>query len=66
VSNRTVDLVKKDLDKRADAGVAAYGKPLTDSDDHVVLDWLYEAYNEALDLAVYLRKEMAERKRQMI
>jgi len=61
--SRIADLVKVELDLRADVGTTIYGKPLTDGNDLVVRDWLCEAYLKALDMAIYLRKELAERKR---
>ena len=55
----TVEQVKRDLDDRLVAGIKEYGAPLTaDSDNHA----LWSAYEEALDLACYLRQEIERRK----
>jgi hypothetical protein len=53
------DLVKRDLDARDRIGAAQHnGKPLLAGNGK---DWLREAYDEALDLCVYLRGALAER-----
>jgi len=46
------------LIQRADIGVATYGQPLRTFDGRVNL---YDALDEALDLAVYIEKEILER-----
>lgn len=51
-------LVKRDLDDRNELGMRQYGKTLTADDKR---DFLVEAYQEALDLVVYLRAELAKR-----
>lgn len=52
------DLVHRDLALRDRLGWQQHGKPLLPHDGK---DSLWEAYEEALDLAVYLRKAIAER-----
>ena len=56
------DLVKQDLDQRLEFGVAKYGNPLTvELPPHNGMKPLQNSYEECLDMAVYLRKEMADR-----
>ncbi len=56
-----VELVKADLDVRSDAGALKYGDrlvvggPLANG-----LTALENAYEEALDLAIYLKKELCD------
>lgn len=58
-SNRpTWELVKEDIDARDKVGRQRYGTPLQPGNGR---DNLRDAYEEALDLVVYLRTEMAER-----
>jgi hypothetical protein len=52
------DLVKRDLDERDRKGWLEHGRPLAPD---AYKDWLREAYDEALDLCVYLRGALAER-----
>ena len=52
------DLVIADMRERDRIGTANYGQRLTAGDGR---DSLIDAYQEALDLAVYLRKEIRER-----
>lgn len=55
------DLVKADLDARMALGTAKYGKPLTaDEPCHNGLSSLQNAYEEVLDLAMYLKKKLVE------
>lgn len=54
-----VELVVKDLEERADYGMQQYGVPLLR--DSRKADALQEAYEEALDLCIYLRLELARR-----
>lgn len=54
------EMVKHDLEMRDRLGWWEYGRPLLPHDGR---DSLQEAYEEALDLAVYLRKAIAERER---
>jgi hypothetical protein len=52
------DLVVRDMHGRDALGMRKYGRPLQPHDGR---DTLQDAYEEALDLAVYLRKAMLER-----
>lgn len=54
------ELVIADMQARDHVGRARYGTPLQ---AHNGRDMLRDAYEEALDLAVYLRGVMEERKR---
>ena len=54
-----IELVKKDLDKRAEIGLKKYGERLKPNNGR---DALQDAYEEALDLANYLRQAIEERK----
>ena len=51
-------LVVDDMHGRDALGMRKYGRPLLPHDGR---DTLQDAYEEALDLAVYLRKAMLER-----
>jgi hypothetical protein len=53
-----VDLVMADMADRKRLGVSRYGMPLQ---AHNGRDALLDAYEEALDLAIYLRQAIAER-----
>jgi hypothetical protein len=44
-----------DLLAREDKGIKEYGKTM-DRSDLTELDWLQNAYEEALDLSIYLKK----------
>lgn len=50
--------VIKDLKLRTELGVRKYGQPLATFDGR---DALQDAYEEVLDLAQYLKKELMER-----
>lgn len=52
------DLVAEDIAARKAAGIERYGVPLQ---AHNGRDALLDAYQEALDLACYLRQALAER-----
>ena len=52
------DLVRKDIEARDDFGLAKYGTRLQ---PHNGRDSLTDAYQEALDLVVYLRQTIFER-----
>ena len=52
------DLVAADLRDRLRVGIETYGEPLT---VHTAIDPLQYAYEEALDLACYLRQEIERR-----
>jgi hypothetical protein len=59
VTERTIfDLVRADLEERDRVGWEQHHRPLLANDGR---DSLREAYEEALDLVVYLRKALAER-----
>lgn len=53
-------LVHGDIDARVERGRQTYGGPLR---SHNGRDALWEAYEEALDLAIYLRQAIEERRR---
>lgn len=53
-------LVIADLEARSAAGAIKYGEPLRANNGR---DALVDAYQEALDLAQYIRQELEERKR---
>ena len=53
-----VDLVQKNLDERRKKGIESYGRPLRAGNGR---DALWDAYEEALDLACYLRQAIEER-----
>ena len=53
-----IDYVMADISQRAAAGVQKYGMPLQ---THNGRDALWDAYQEALDLAMYLRQAILER-----
>lgn len=55
------DYVKQDIAKREEMGYNKYGKYLTVRTDE---DMLNHAYNEALDLVVYLRTMLLQRDKQ--
>ncbi|ACL05261.1 hypothetical protein Dalk_3573 [Desulfatibacillum aliphaticivorans] len=50
--------VMKDLEARIETGIIKYGEPLTTENGR---DALLDAYQEALDLAVYLKQALLER-----
>lgn len=52
------DLVRADLLKRLQLGIERYGQPLQANNGR---DALMDAYEEALDLTVYLRQAIYER-----
>lgn len=56
----TWELVIKDMGKRNELGVAKYGTPLQPFNGR---NSLQDAYEEVLDLAVYLRNAIEEKKR---
>jgi hypothetical protein len=57
-TTRVLDLVQKDLSERAEVGLGRYGRYLETRNGR---DALMDAYQEALDLVMYLRQEIAER-----
>lgn len=52
-----VSQVKQDLDERRKKGIETYGEPLRPFNGR---DALWDAYEEALDLACYLRQAIVE------
>jgi hypothetical protein len=54
-----VESVKRDLDARAALGLKKYGVGL-ERTDLSERDWVQHAYEEALDLACYLRRLLEE------
>lgn len=56
---QVLPLVEQDLRVRINKGTAEYGEPLT---THNGQDALWDAYEEALDLALYLRQAIEERR----
>lgn len=57
---KVLPLVLSDLRERVRVGAQEYGEPLTTQNGR---DALQDAYEEALDLAMYLRQAIAERSR---
>ena len=58
-----LELLHKDLDERNRKGLLEYGKELTAYDGR---DTLWDALEEALDLAMYLRKAIEERDSRLV
>jgi hypothetical protein len=56
-SSNTLESIIADLRKREEKGLKEYGTTV-DRKDLILKDWIKEAYEEALDLAVYLRRAM--------
>ena len=54
-----VDAVVERIQKRSAAGMKKFGKPMT-RDDRTMTEWIDEAIEEALDLAVYLTRVKAD------
>ena len=54
-----VDAVCADLQARSARGLLKYGTPLART-DLALRDWLQHAYEEALDLALYLKRARLE------
>lgn len=52
------DLVLRDINKRKEVGIARYGTPLQAGNGR---DMLVDAYEESLDLCIYLRGVIYER-----
>lgn len=53
------ELVKADMTARQVKGKAEYGRPVVAHDD---VDWLQHAYEECLDMAVYLKAAIEQRR----
>lgn len=58
MSDDITDLVIEDIKRRREVGIATYGHSLRAHDGR---DSLLDAYEEALDLAQYLKKALIER-----
>jgi hypothetical protein len=58
VSKSLFELVKQDLDDRNELGKLQYGKELVSDDKR---DFLIEAYQEALDMVIYLKGALLQR-----
>ena len=57
--DKVVEAVRQDLLERSQRGIAKYGTTL-ERKDLRVRDWLQHAYEEALDMANYLKRTMME------
>jgi hypothetical protein len=57
--DQVVDQVRADLLRRSQHGIEKYGVTL-DRTDLNLRDWLQHAYEEALDLANYLKRAIIE------
>lgn len=55
----TVEAIREDLRRRAEFGLAKYGKTVADN-PLPLRDWLQHALEEALDQAVYLKRAIQE------
>lgn len=62
MTNETLSYVIADLRDRAEIGFKKYGHYLDQSPD----DMLQHAYEEALDLAMYLKTEINRKKREKV
>ena len=56
------DEVKKDIENRITKGVATYGERLKPFNGRIALQ---DAYEEILDLALYIKQEMIEREQKL-
>ncbi|MFW9595407.1 MAG: hypothetical protein ACMV1D_07895 [Macromonas sp.] len=52
-------MVCEEIARRQQMGIAKYGTTVADN-PLTLREWLQHAYEEALDMAVYLRRAMAE------
>lgn len=59
--SKTIESIKDDLEQREQIGLFKYGTTV-DRTDFSELDWMQQAYEEALDLAVYLKRAIALKK----
>ena len=57
----TVQSVIQDLNERSELGIKKYGTTLADN-NLTHKQWLHHAYEEALDMALYLKRAMEELK----
>jgi hypothetical protein len=59
IKDSIVQQVQDDMSRRSAVGFVKYGTTM-DRKDKSMRDWIYEAYCEALDLSIYLKKIMNE------
>lgn len=59
MNDRVVEAVCEDLKKRSEVGLKKYGVSL-ERKDLTLEQWLEHAYEEALDLANYLKRSIME------
>ena len=59
IRHEVLPLVEADMRARVAKGATEYGEPLTTGNGR---DALWDAYEEALDLCMYLRQAIEERK----
>lgn len=57
--DKTVQSVINDLNNRSELGIKKYGTTLSDN-NLTHKEWLQHAYEEALDMALYLKRAMEE------
>ena len=57
--SQIINAVKYDLEQREERGLSKYGTTV-DRTDLTQKEWLQHAYEEALDMAVYLKKLISE------
>ena len=57
--DKVVEAVRQDLLKRSELGIKKYNTTL-DRTDLDLKDWLQHAYEEALDMANYLKRSIIE------
>jgi hypothetical protein len=55
MNDKIVESVVNQMIKRSEIGFIKYGKTL-ERDDYTPLDWIVEAQQEAMDLALYLER----------
>lgn len=61
IKDTTVQSVINDLNSRSELGIKKYGTTLSDN-NLTHKEWLQHAYEEALDMALYLKRAMEELK----
>ncbi len=59
IIDKVVEAVRQDLLKRSELGIKKYNTTL-DRTDLNLKDWLQHAYEEALDMANYLKRSIME------
>jgi hypothetical protein len=65
IRDSIVDSVRDDLHKRSQVGIKKYNTTLADNPGDL-LYWLQHAYEEALDMALYLKRAIEEIKKKKI